>query len=53
LHQCRQAELASALPALIRDMHTSLAAGCDVAELLDVAVPMAACELPSFGGHQP
>ncbi len=38
LHQCRQAELASALPALIRDVHTSLAAGRDVAELLDLAV---------------
>ncbi|MGH8967181.1 MAG: XRE family transcriptional regulator, partial [Actinomycetes bacterium] len=38
LHDCRQAELASALPALIRDVHTSLAAGRDVAELLDVAV---------------
>ncbi|MBV9139403.1 MAG: helix-turn-helix transcriptional regulator [Pseudonocardiales bacterium] len=38
LHECRQAELASALPGLIRDVHTSLAAGRDVAELLDVAV---------------
>jgi hypothetical protein len=38
LHECRQAELASALPALIRDMHTTLAAGRDVAELLDLAV---------------
>ncbi|MGH3825128.1 MAG: helix-turn-helix domain-containing protein [Pseudonocardiaceae bacterium] len=38
LHQCHQAELASTLPALIRDMHTSLAAGRDVAELLDLAV---------------
>jgi len=38
LHQCRQFELASALPALIRDVHTSLVAGRDVAELLDLAV---------------
>ncbi|MGH3940025.1 MAG: helix-turn-helix domain-containing protein [Pseudonocardiaceae bacterium] len=38
LHQCRQADLASALPALIRDVHTTLAAGRDVAELLDLAV---------------
>jgi hypothetical protein len=38
LHECRQAELASALPAVIRDMHTTLAAGRDVAELLDLAV---------------
>jgi transcriptional regulator with XRE-family HTH domain len=36
--QCRQAEVGSALPALIRDVHTSLAAGRDVAELLDLAV---------------
>ena len=36
--QCRQAEVASALPALIRDVHTSIGAGRDVAELLDVAV---------------
>ncbi|MGH3870433.1 MAG: helix-turn-helix domain-containing protein [Pseudonocardiaceae bacterium] len=38
LHDCRQAELASMLPGLIRDMHTSLAAGREVAELLDLAV---------------
>jgi len=38
LHECRQAELAAALPGLIRDVHTSLAAGRDVAKLLDVAV---------------
>ncbi len=37
-HQCRQDEVASALPALIRDVHTSLAAGRNVAELLDLAV---------------
>ncbi|MGH3910656.1 MAG: helix-turn-helix domain-containing protein [Pseudonocardiaceae bacterium] len=36
--QCRQAEVASALPALIRDVHTSIGAGRDVAELLDLAV---------------
>jgi hypothetical protein len=36
--QCRQADLASALPTLVRDVHTSLAAGRDVAELLDLAV---------------
>lgn len=34
----RQAEFAAALPDLIRDVHTSLAAGHDVAELLDLAV---------------
>jgi hypothetical protein len=38
LHQCRQAELAATLPALIQDVHTSLAVGRDVAELLDLAV---------------
>ncbi len=38
LRQCRQAELASMLPGLVRDVHTSLAAGRDVAELLDLAV---------------
>lgn len=36
--QCRQAEVGTALPALIRDVHTSLAAGRDVAELLDLAL---------------
>jgi transcriptional regulator with XRE-family HTH domain len=36
--QCRQADLASALPLLVRDVHTSLAAGRDVAELLDLAL---------------
>jgi transcriptional regulator with XRE-family HTH domain len=36
--QCRQAEVGAALPALIRDVHTSLAAGRDVAQLLDLAV---------------
>jgi transcriptional regulator with XRE-family HTH domain len=36
--ECRQAEVGAALPALIRDVHTSLAAGRDVAELLDLAV---------------
>ncbi|MGH3815546.1 MAG: helix-turn-helix domain-containing protein [Pseudonocardiaceae bacterium] len=34
----RQAEAAAALPELIRDMHTSIAAGRDVAELLDLTV---------------
>ncbi|MGH3792691.1 MAG: helix-turn-helix domain-containing protein [Pseudonocardiaceae bacterium] len=38
LHECRQAELASMLPGVIRDVHTSLAAGRDVAGLLDLAV---------------
>ncbi len=38
LHQCRKAELSAMLPALIRDVHTSLAAGRQVAELLDLAV---------------
>jgi len=38
LHECRQAEPASALPALIRNMHTTLGTGRDVAELLDLAV---------------
>ena len=36
--ECHQAEVGAALPALIRDVHTSLAAGRDVAELLDLAV---------------
>ncbi|MGH3777655.1 MAG: helix-turn-helix domain-containing protein [Pseudonocardiaceae bacterium] len=36
--QCRQAEVGAALPALIRDLHTSIAAGRDVAELLGLAV---------------
>jgi transcriptional regulator with XRE-family HTH domain len=36
--ECRQAEVGAALPELIRDVHTSLAAGRDVAELLDLAV---------------
>ncbi|MGH3852524.1 MAG: helix-turn-helix domain-containing protein [Pseudonocardiaceae bacterium] len=36
--QCRQSEVSTALPGLIRDLHTSLAAGRDVAELLDLAV---------------
>ncbi|MBV8540225.1 MAG: helix-turn-helix domain-containing protein [Pseudonocardiales bacterium] len=34
----RQAEAAAALPELIRDVHTSIAAGRDVAELLDLTV---------------
>ena len=34
----RQDEAAAALPELIRDVHTSIAAGRDVAELLDLAV---------------
>lgn len=38
LHQCRQHELAAMLPGLIRDVHTTLAVGRDVAELLDLAV---------------
>ena len=36
--QCRQAEVGAALPALIRDLHASVAAGRDVAELLDLTV---------------
>jgi transcriptional regulator with XRE-family HTH domain len=36
--QCRQAEVGAALPSLIRDLHTSIRAGRDVAELLDLAV---------------
>lgn len=35
---CRQAKLGTVLPVLIRDLHTSIAAGRDVAELLDLAV---------------
>jgi transcriptional regulator with XRE-family HTH domain len=35
---CREAEVGAALPALIRDLHTSIAAGRDVAELLELAV---------------
>jgi transcriptional regulator with XRE-family HTH domain len=38
LRQCRLAEVGAALPALVRDLHTSIAAGRDVAELLDLAV---------------
>ena len=34
----RSGEVGTALPALIRDLHTSIAAGRDVAELLDLAV---------------
>lgn len=34
----RSGEVGAALPALIRDLHTSIAAGRDVAELLDLAV---------------
>jgi transcriptional regulator with XRE-family HTH domain len=34
----RQAEAAAALPDLIRDLHTSIVVGHDVAELLDLAV---------------
>jgi hypothetical protein len=33
-----EAEVGAALPALIRDLHTSIAAGRDVAELLELAV---------------
>jgi transcriptional regulator with XRE-family HTH domain len=36
--QCRHAEVGAALPLLIRDLHTSIATGRDVAELLDLAV---------------
>jgi Helix-turn-helix domain len=36
--QCRHAEVGTVLPGLIRDLHTSIAAGRDVAELLDQAV---------------
>lgn len=36
--RCRFAEAATVLPALIRDLHTTLAAGHDVAELLPLAV---------------
>lgn len=35
---CRHADVGAALPGLIRDLHTSIAAGRDVAELLDAAV---------------
>jgi DNA-binding XRE family transcriptional regulator len=38
LRQCRLAEVGAALPALIRDLHTSIATGQDVAELLDLTV---------------
>jgi transcriptional regulator with XRE-family HTH domain len=36
--QCRQAVVGATLPALIRDLHTSIAAGRDVAGLLELAV---------------
>jgi hypothetical protein len=36
-YSCRQdSEVGAALPGLIRDLHTSIAAGRDVAELLDL-----------------
>jgi transcriptional regulator with XRE-family HTH domain len=35
---CRYAEVGAVLPGLIRDLHTTLEAGRDVAELLDLAV---------------
>ena len=38
LRQCRLVEVGAALPALVRDLHTSIATGRDVAELLDLAV---------------
>ncbi len=38
-YSCRQdSEVSATLPGLIRDLHTSIAAGRDVAELLDLAV---------------
>ncbi len=37
-HQGRVREVGAALPGLIRDIHTSIGAGRDVAELLDLAV---------------
>lgn len=36
--RCRHAEVGDLLPTLIRDLHTSIAAGRDVGELLDMAV---------------
>jgi len=38
--QCRWIEIRAALPMLIRDLHTSIAAGRDVAELHDLAVTL-------------
>jgi len=38
VNQCRAAEVGAALPLLIRDLHSSIAAGRDVAELLELAV---------------
>lgn len=38
--ECRQAEVGAALPTLILDLYTSIAAGRDVAELLDLAVAL-------------
>jgi transcriptional regulator with XRE-family HTH domain len=35
---CRHAEVGAALPGLVRDLHTSIVAGRDVAALLDVGV---------------
>jgi hypothetical protein len=38
-YSCRQdSEVGAALPGLIRDLHTSIAAGRDVARLLELAV---------------
>jgi transcriptional regulator with XRE-family HTH domain len=38
--ECRHADVGAALPALIRDLHTSIAAGGDVADLLESAVAL-------------
>jgi len=38
--ECRNADVGAALPALIRDMHASIAVGGNVAELLELAVSM-------------
>ncbi|HSL07029.1 MAG TPA: XRE family transcriptional regulator, partial [Pseudonocardiaceae bacterium] len=48
-YSCRQdGEVGAALPGLIRDLHTSIAAGRDVAELLDLAVLLHAGATPGW-----
>ncbi|MCA1677297.1 MAG: helix-turn-helix domain-containing protein, partial [Actinobacteria bacterium] len=48
-YSCRQDnEVGAALPGLIRDLHTSIAAGRDVGELLDLAVLLHAGATPGW-----
>ncbi|MGH3898062.1 MAG: helix-turn-helix domain-containing protein [Pseudonocardiaceae bacterium] len=48
-YSCRQdSEVGAALPGLIRDLHTSIAAGRDVAQLLELAVLLHAGATPGW-----